>query len=118
MHGLLAVGRGPAEDRPQRPAAAGREGSVLVVHLPEPELLDFALVPGSEGFISKSTAIPKLLDFARGGWQRQLLEQRVRDQALKFAADPPRRAGPLPDRPSAQRGRQDAHQDRRCRDAV
>ena len=64
-----------------------KEGNVLVVHLPEPELLDFALVPGSEGFISKSTAVPKLLDFSRGGSQRQLLEQRVREQALKFAAD-------------------------------
>ena len=69
------------------PSDIHREGSVLVVHLPEPELLDFALVPGSEGFISKSTAVPKLLDFARGGWQRQTLEQRVREQALKFAAD-------------------------------
>jgi hypothetical protein len=63
------------------------EGKVVIVRLPEPELLDFALVPGSEGFISKSTALPKLMDFSRGGSQRQLLERQVREQALRFAAE-------------------------------
>lgn len=60
---------------------------MTIVRLPEPELLDFAMSPGSVGFISKSTAVPKLLDFARGDFQRQLLEQKVRQRAMQFALD-------------------------------
>ena len=63
-----------------------RRGDVLIVHLPEPELLDFALVPGSMGYLSKSTALPKLADYCRGGWQRGILEDQVRHRAMEFAA--------------------------------
>jgi len=61
-----------------------REGDVLIVTLPEPELLDFSLVPGSVGSLSKSTAIAKIEDIMKNG-QRRLLEERLRDQALEFA---------------------------------
>ncbi len=64
-----------------------RQGDAVVVRVPEPELLDFAMSPGSEGFMSKSTAVPKMLDLCRGGWQRRLLEQKVREQAIRFAAE-------------------------------
>ena len=64
-----------------------KEGECLVVHLPEPELLDFSLEPGSVGFLSKATAVPKLVDFARGGSHRGLLEGRLKEHALAFAAE-------------------------------
>jgi hypothetical protein len=43
--------------------------------------------PGSLGFLSKSTAMPKLLDFARGGSQRQMLEQKLHERAMQFASE-------------------------------
>lgn len=63
-----------------------REGDLLLVKLPDPELLDFGIEPGSTGYICKATALPKLMDFSRGGGQRQQLEARLREQTLKFAA--------------------------------
>ena len=62
-----------------------RDGDSLVVRLPEPELLAFAIEPGSLGFLSKSTALPKLIDFSRGGWQRSILEGQVHERAMEFA---------------------------------
>jgi hypothetical protein len=64
-----------------------REGDAIFVKLPEPELLDFGIEPGSVGFMSKSTAIPKMLEFARGGWQRGVLEERLKEKAMQFAKD-------------------------------
>ncbi len=63
-----------------------REGEVIIVRLPEPELLDFAVEPGSEGFLSKSTAVAKIQDILRNGQRRQL-EQRLRERALEFASE-------------------------------
>jgi len=63
------------------------DGQMTVIHLPDPELLDFALEPGSVGLMSKSTAVPKLQDFFMGGTQRQLLESQLREHALEFAQD-------------------------------
>lgn len=62
-----------------------RDGDTIVIRLPEPELLDFALVPGSVRFMSKSTSVPKLHDYLNGGSQRELLESHLHDQALDFA---------------------------------
>jgi hypothetical protein len=61
-----------------------REGEVLVVHLPEPRMLDFAIVPGSVGWMSKATAVAKIDDLLHNG-HRRLLEQKLREQALAFA---------------------------------
>ena len=70
-----------------------RQADLVVVTLPEAELLDFAVEPGSVGFMSKSTAAAKLEDLLRDG-QRQELERRLRDRAMNFARDhdlmPPR----------------------------
>lgn len=64
-----------------------REGGTVIIHLPDPELLDFATSPGTAGFMSKSTMVPKLMDFCRGGWQRDVLEREIHAQAMKFAVD-------------------------------
>jgi hypothetical protein len=64
-----------------------REGQAIIVRLPEPELLDMGVQPGSLGFLSKSTAMPKLLDFTRGGSQRQMLEQKLHERAMQFASE-------------------------------
>lgn len=61
-----------------------REGDRLIVRLPDPELLDLSVEPGSVGFLSKSTVVPKLQDLLRDG-QRQRLERRLREEAMKFA---------------------------------
>jgi len=61
-----------------------REGDVTVVMLPEPEVLDFAVEPGSIGFLSKSTAVPKVDDLLNNG-HRRLLEDRLRESAMEFA---------------------------------
>jgi len=61
------------------------DGDAFIVRLPEPEMLDFAMEPGSEGFLSKSTAIAKIQDLLHNG-QRRKLEQSLRDAALEFAA--------------------------------
>lgn len=60
-----------------------RDGGVTIVKLPEPEVLDFALEPGSIGFLAKSTAVPKVEDLLHNG-HRQLLEDRLRQSALEF----------------------------------
>ena len=61
-----------------------REDGVAIVTLPEPEVLDFAIEPGSIGFLSKSTAVPKVEDLLHDG-QRRLLEKRLRECAMDFA---------------------------------
>lgn len=63
------------------------DGDGVVVNLPEPALLGFSIEPGSVGFFSKSTAVPRLADLLEGGSQRRLLEERLHDRALAFAAD-------------------------------
>ena len=45
---------------------------------------DFAVEPGSVGCLSKSTAVPKVVDLLHNG-HRQLLEGRLRESALEFA---------------------------------
>ena len=60
------------------------DGDVTVVKLPEPEVLDFAIEPGSVGFLAKSTAVPKVEDLLHNG-HRRLLEDRLRQSALEFA---------------------------------
>src|SRR5690554_6287188 len=60
------------------------DGTVLVIRLPEPELLDFAVEVGSVRFMSKSTALPKLLDISRGGWRRSVLEGRMKEAAMAY----------------------------------
>lgn len=62
-----------------------REGDAVIIRIPEPELLDFSVVPGTTGFISKSTALPKIEDFLCDGSQRRLLEQQVQAHAMAFA---------------------------------
>ena len=60
------------------------EGDVTIVTLPEPEVLSFAVEPGSVRCLSKSTAVPKVSDLLSNG-HRQLLEGRLRESALEFA---------------------------------
>lgn len=69
------------------------ERDTVIVRLPEPELLDLAIEPGSVGFLSKSTAVAKIKDLLRNGQRRQL-EKRLRQCALEFAG----RQGMLPTR--------------------
>ena len=61
-----------------------REGDTVVVRLPGPELLMFALEPGSIGLMTKSTAAPKISDLLHNG-HRKLLEDRLRKRAMDFA---------------------------------
>ncbi len=61
-----------------------RQGEVLIVKLPKPELLDFSIEPGSVGFMSKSTAVPKLIDLLHNG-QKKELERRLQKRAMEFA---------------------------------
>ena len=61
-----------------------RGGGVTFVRLPEPEVLDFAVEPGSVGVLSKSTAVPKIEDLLNNG-HRRLLEARLRESAMEFA---------------------------------
>ena len=53
--------------------------------LPEPELLDFSIEPGSVGYMEKATAIPKVHDFFSGGAHRRVLEDRIREHSMAFA---------------------------------
>jgi len=76
-----------------RPSDIRREGDVILVRLPEPQLLDFSLEPGSVGVMTKATAVPKVLDLLRNGHRRQL-EQALRQRSLEFAG----RRGLLPTR--------------------
>lgn len=61
-----------------------RDGDVLVVRLPEPQLLDFGVVPGSMGLLTKSTAAAKIEDLMHNG-HRRVLERRLKEEALSFA---------------------------------
>jgi hypothetical protein len=61
-----------------------QEGNVVYVRLPEVELLEFSVEPGSIGYIDKSTAIAKL-DDVLNGTHRQELERRLFARALDFA---------------------------------
>ena len=61
-----------------------QEGNATLITLPEPQVLDFAIEPGSIGFLSKSTAASKIDDLLNNG-QRRLLEGRLRECALEFA---------------------------------
>ena len=81
-----------------------RQGDVYVVTLPGPELLDFGIEPGSVGFMAKATAVPKLADILQNGSQRKLLEDRLTEHTMKFAAQ----EGLLPTRPEIVRQLNDA----------
>lgn len=59
----------------------------VIVRLPEPELLDFGVEPGSTGFMSKSTFVPKMREFFFTGSQRAHLEARLKEHALEFAGE-------------------------------
>jgi len=60
-----------------------REDGVTFVKLPGPEVLDFSIEPGTIGFMSKSTAVPKIADLLHNG-HRRVLEARVRQAAREF----------------------------------
>jgi len=61
-----------------------RKEDTIIISLPEPELLDLAIEPGSEGFLSKSTAAAKIEDMLHGNQRRQL-RHRLRQSAVEFA---------------------------------
>lgn len=61
-----------------------REGDVIVVHLPPPKLLDFAIVPGSVGYLTKATSVAKIDDLLHNG-HRRILEAHLAEAALAFA---------------------------------
>jgi hypothetical protein len=63
-----------------------REGNILYCKLPEPKLLEFYTVPGTDGFYSKSTFVPKLREIFNSGQQKAQLEARLREKAMQFAA--------------------------------
>ena len=60
------------------------DGDVTFVKLPNPEVLDFSIDPGSIGVMSKATAVPKLDDLLNNS-HRRLLESRLRKAAVDFA---------------------------------
>jgi len=60
------------------------DGNITFVKLPEPEVLDFSIDPGSVGVMTKATAAPKLDDLLNNS-HRRLLESRLRQAALDFA---------------------------------
>lgn len=61
-----------------------QDGDVIVVHLPPPKLLDFAIVPGSVGYMTKATSVAKIDDLFHGS-HRRILEAHLAEQALAFA---------------------------------
>jgi len=61
-----------------------RDGDVAFVKLPEPEVLDFSIEPGSIGLMAKATALPKIDDLLNNS-HRRMLESRLRQAALDFA---------------------------------
>ena len=61
-----------------------RDGDITFVKIPEPEVLDFSIDPGSVGVMSKATALPKLDDLLNNT-HRRLLEGQLRQSALEFA---------------------------------
>jgi hypothetical protein len=61
-----------------------QEGNVVTVHLPDPELLDFGIRPGTIGMLTKSTASAKLEDLLHNGHRKEL-ERRLQSQAIAFA---------------------------------
>jgi hypothetical protein len=64
-----------------------RTGEVIYCRLPEPELLDYGIVPGSENFMSKSTAFPKMQEFFQTGQQQHKLQETIPAAAMRFAKD-------------------------------
>lgn len=60
-------------------------GSGWVVRLPEPELLEFSIEPGSLRSFSKATAIPRLQEYLDHEDRRAALEASLREQAMRFA---------------------------------
>ncbi|RPI62567.1 MAG: DUF4230 domain-containing protein [Planctomycetaceae bacterium] len=64
-----------------------REGDVIYCRLPEPQMLSFGIVPGSENFMSRSTAVPKMQEFFNTGGQQHRLQQAVPAMAEKFAKE-------------------------------
>jgi hypothetical protein len=61
-----------------------QDGNVVTIHLPDPELLDFGIQPGSIGMLTKSTASAKIEDLLHNGHRKEL-ERRLHTQALDFA---------------------------------
>lgn len=64
-----------------------RQGDAIYCRLPEPELLEFGIVPGSENFISKSTAFPKMQEFFQTGQQQRKLQDSIPAAAKRFAQE-------------------------------
>ena len=60
------------------------DGDVTFVKLPNPEVLDFSIDPGSIGVMTKATAAPKIDDLLNNS-HRRLLESRLRKAAVDFA---------------------------------
>jgi hypothetical protein len=61
-----------------------QDGNVVTVHLPDPELLDFGIRPGTIGMLTKSTASAKIEDLLHNGHRKEL-ERRLQSQAIAFA---------------------------------
>jgi hypothetical protein len=70
-----------------------QEGNIVTVRLPEPELLDFGIRPGTIGMLTKSTASAKIEDLLHNGHRKEL-DRRLQSQALEFA----RQQGLMPSR--------------------
>jgi hypothetical protein len=70
-----------------------QEGNVVTVHLPDPELLDFGIRPGTIGMLTKSTASAKIEDLLHNGHRKEL-DRRLQSQAIEFA----RQQGLMPTR--------------------
>ncbi len=62
-----------------------RDGDIIYCRLGEPELLDFGIEPGSEHFMSRSTAWPKMAEFFNTGSQQKVLHDRIAVAAGDFA---------------------------------
>lgn len=64
-----------------------REGEVIFVRLPEPQMLDFGIEPGSQNFFSKSTVVPKLQEVFNTGQQQKILQDEIHARSMSFARD-------------------------------
>ncbi len=63
-------------------------GDVIYCRLPEPESLEApAVEPGSIGFLSKSTFVPKLLELFNSGHQQRTVEMLLQQRANEFATE-------------------------------
>lgn len=71
--------------RELRPGHIRREGPRVIVRLPEPNLLDFGIEPGSVRLLNKSTALAWLRAQITEGGHRRELEQKLQATLLKFA---------------------------------